>query len=274
MSGLVMKSEDEPLLDGKADVVIATSTTGGSLEMTVHALLESDKENEVEQGMVFIRRVFGLLVLQYITILFISAPFTIIEAFKNCIHPYHNILEVIAVAGIVASLSLAILKGTVYPFARIALASLTLFVALELGLSFSAASWGNCGLIAVAQATTSFAVILALLQFETRDLEWLSYTAAGGVCLFLSGLWMVILVEIGVKFFVAVAIGMGGWAFALINLYCCHTITKSVAPNEVILATLFILVPEALLFAGSKNRHPKDKDGKAPTDYGGVGTVV
>lgn len=263
-------TEDDPLLQhgyasssnkSKRHSVVATSIrheAGASPELTVHALLESNNQDQVEKGMVFMRRVFALLVLQYMSILLVASPFTLIETFQESIHPYHNWLEVVAVAGIVASLCLAVTKGTMYPFARVSLICLTLAVALELGLSFSSASWGHCGIIAVGQATTSFAVILALLQFETRSLEWLTYPAGAFVMLVVSCLWMVVLVETGlVSLLVSIYIGLGGWAFALINLYCCHHITTQVAPDEYILATLFILVPEALIFLASKKRHPK-----------------
>jgi hypothetical protein len=45
-----------------------------------------------------------------------------------------------------------------------------------------------------------------------------------------------------------------------VNLLSCNQITKHVASNEIVLATLFILVPEALVFLQSKKRHPQDQD--------------
>jgi len=263
-------TEDDPLLlleqqqqqHTKRDSVVATSTKTPALKPTVHALLESGKEDEVEKGMVFMRRVFALLVLQYMTILLVASPFTFIKSVQENIHPYHNWLEAVAVIGIVGSLGLAVLKGTTYPFARVALVCLTLFVALELGLSFASASWGKCGIVAVGQATTSFAVILAIFQFETRSLAWLTYPTAAVVMLVVSCMWMVVLIETGLSLVVSVSIGLGGWVFALMNLFCCHHITKQVAPDEYTLATLFILVPEALVCLASKKRHPKEEEAR------------
>ena len=275
------REEDDPLLPEPESVerdrrkqkstttVLATSVyhdDASQLELTVDAMLESDDQVHVERGMVFMRRVFALLVLQYLTILLVASPFTFVESFQvRIIHPYHNALEAVAVIGIVSSLVLAVFKGTTYPWARVALVGLTLSVALELGLSFATASWGRCGIVAVGQATTSFAVILALLQFETESLAWLDYFGAAIVCLVVSSLWMVGLMELGARTTVAVSILLGGWAFALINLYCCHHIAEQVAPEEYILATLFILVPEALVFLASKKRHPMQEEEKGAT---------
>ena len=253
--------------------VVATSIKNPSPAVmpTVHALLESSNHDQIEQGMVFLRRVFALLVLQYGTILFVASPFAMIGTFQQHVaHPYHNTLEAVAVTGIVGSLLLALCKGATYPYARVALVCLTLSVALELGLSFAEASWGRYGLIAVGQATTSFAVILALFQFDSKSLEWLTYPAAAMVCLLLSGIWMAVLVESGLRPTLALAVGLGSWAFAIVNLLSCKQITKHVASNEIVLATLFILVPEALVFLQSKKRHPAAE--KEEDEGGGIAT--
>jgi len=224
--------------------------------------------------MVFLRRVFALLVMQYTTVLVVASPFALIQAFQKAIHPYHNILECAAIAGIVASILLAITKGAIYPFARIALVSLTLSVALELGLSFAGASWGRYGLIAVGQATTSFAIMLALFQFDTKSLKWLTFPVAVVVCLVLSGVWIVVLFESGLSFKIAAAVGLGGWAFCMLNLFCVPHITKHVGPEEFILATLFILIPEALVCLASKQRHPDEEENGVSSDCGAVSNVV
>lgn len=210
------------------------------------------------------------------TILIIASPFALIQAFQQAIHPYHNILETIAICGIVASLILAITRGAIYPFARVSLVGLTLSVALELGLSFSSASWGQYGLIAVGQATTSFAIMLSIFQFPTQSLVWLSYPEAAIICLVLSGMWIAVLKESGLSLLVATAVGLGGWAFAMINLLLClPQITKHVAPDEYILATLFILVPEALVCLASKKRHPTDAQEieEGSKDYGATSSA-
>lgn len=275
-------SEDDPLLEPK-DTVVATST-GGTLQMTrtVHALLESSRSDDNKEAEVFLRRLWALLVFQYGIILFVASPFALIDTFRQTITPYHHILEVVAFSGIVLSLCLAITKGAIFPFAHVALVSLTLFVALEMGLTFAHASWGRSGLVALGQATASFTVILSLLQFDSRSLVWLTYPAAALLCFCLSGLWVVVQAEIGVSWEIAAAVSLGGWAFSVMVLFCCSIICKHVAPEEYILAVLFILVPEALLFLASKERHPvpvedgdnvteaKEKTTKQQYEYGGV----
>jgi hypothetical protein len=242
---------------------------------TVHALLDSASDTEVEQGMVFLRRVFALLVIQYSAVLMIASPFAFIEVFKDIIHPYHTIMEMVGIAGIIASLVLAVTRGAIYPFATVAIISLTLSVGLELGLSFANASWGRYGLMAVGQATTSFAIILSILQFPTKSLVWFTYPAAAIVSLLLASLWMVVLFETGLSLKTATFIGLGGWAFCVINVLCVPPVSHQVTRHEYILATLFILCPEALPFLATNKRHPKEDETEAPptgTDHGGVGS--
>ncbi|KAL7550063.1 hypothetical protein ACHAWF_013298 [Thalassiosira exigua] len=253
-------SEQAPLLED--DNVVATSTGTMHECRTVHALLESSDKGDQEVADIFLRRLWALLVFQYGIILFIASPFALIDSFRHTIAPYHEVLEIVAFTGIALSLCLAITKGATYPYPYVALVSLTLFVALEMGLTFAHASWGPCGLVALGQASTSFAVILSVLQFDSRSLMWLSYPTAALMCLFLSGLWSVILAEVGLSWSIAAAVSLGGWAFALMVLFCCSVICKHVAPEEYILAVLFILCPEALLCLASKERHPsEEKDG-------------
>jgi len=150
------------------------------------------------------------------------------------------------------------------------LVSLTVFVALERGLTFSHAGvWGYCGLVALGQATASFAIILSVLQFEKQDLLWLSYKTAALMCLCLSGLWTVLQTEMGVSWSVAAAISLGGWAFTVMVLFCCSIISKHVTSEEYILAVLFILVPEALLFLPGK-QHKVTPEAEKQSEYGGV----
>lgn len=253
-----MGNEEAPLLDGQE--VVATSTGTLHKSRTVHALLESSSAADRDEANMFLRRLWALLVFQYGTILFLSSPFALIDPFRRAVGPYHGFLEVVAVSGIVISLCLAIAKGAIYPFAHVALASLTLFVALEMGLTFAHESWGPSGIVALGQATTSFAIILGLLQFDSRSMMWLSYPTAALLCLFLSGLWTVVQVEIGFSWPIAAAISMGGWLYTLLVLFCCSVVSEHVAPEEYILGTLFILCPEALLCLATKERHPADED--------------
>lgn len=238
--------EERPLIAGDSE----------ESRRTVLSLLaeETSSDDDIEKGMVFLRRLWALLLLQYGTILFFASPFGLIESFRDAVEPYHGVMEAISIVGIVLSIGLAITRGQLYPYAHVALVSLTIFVALELGLTFARASWGKCGLIAIGQATTSFGIILALLQFDSRSLIWLTYPTAALLCLFLSGIWTIVQAETGVSWTVAAAISLGGWGFALLTLLCCYQITKHIAPDEYVLATLFILVPEALLCLQRKKR--------------------
>lgn len=93
-----------------------------------------------------------------------------------------------AFGGIVASLCLALARGAIYSWAHVALVSLTLFVALKMGLTFTDTPWEMNGLIALGKATTSFAVILAALQFDSRSLMWMTYPTAALLCLCMSRL--------------------------------------------------------------------------------------
>ena len=223
---MASSQEEVFLLSASKDVVVATSAKGAPREKTVHALLNSAHDTETEQGMVFLRRVFALLVMQYSAVLMIASPFALIDAFKDYIHPYHTILEVVAIAGIVSSLVLAVTRGAIYPFATVAIVSLTLSVGLELGLSFANASWGRYGLMAVGQSTTSFSVILSILQFPTKSLVWFTYPTAAVVCLLLASLWIVVLFETGLSLKIATYIGLGGWTFCMINVVCPMSVIR------------------------------------------------
>lgn len=241
---------------------------------TVHALLLSSSSEDQKEADVFLRKLWALLVFQYGTILFVASPFALIDPFRKIIEPYHHVLEGVAFSGIFLSLCLAIKKGASHPLAsHVALASLTVFVALEMGLTFANASWGPSGLVALGQATTSFAVVLSVLQFESL---WLTYPTAALLCLCLSGLWTVVQAEIGVSWTIAAAVSLGGWAFTLMVLMCCSIITKHVKQDEYILAVLFILVPEAILFLPGKKQHPNEMKTETNStieqqyEYGGV----
>ena len=117
--------------------------------------------------------------------------------------------------------------------------------------------------------------MLALFQFDTKS--WLNYPSAAIMCLALSGIWMVILTEAGLRVGVAVAVGLGGWVFCMLNLLQFRTLCKLVAPNEYVFATLFILFPQALLIlSSSKKRHPSNNENKtkASVEYDGVSNVI
>lgn len=239
-------NEQDHLLPTKAatssDLVIATSIGGTSPEPTVHALFHS---NDKTDAVTFLRQVFALLVFQYSTVLVVASPFALIEDFKDLVHPHHHALLLIAVGGMVASILLALTMGAVYPWSRIVIVTLTISVAVELGLTFSEKSWGDCGLLAVTQATVSFAMILALLQFTVPIQHTMSTAAI--FCIFIGGIWSVVLHEAGLRWGVAVAVSLGGFVFTMLNLSSVFNLCKLVAPGEYVFTTLFILFPQAVL---------------------------
>lgn len=133
-------------------------------------------------------------------------------------------------------------------------------MALEFGVSFAAQN-GVVGFIAITQATTSFALILALLQFG--DLEWLNYSSAFAVSLVASLVWIMVLLEVGDHtILTSLGIGFGGFAFVAVVLFSSYAVQKHVNSDEYILGALFILYPEALLcIGGVKKRHVEGANG-------------
>lgn len=240
----------------RASYVVSTSVPHAQVSKTANLQRASSNVEEVAASTLFHKRVFGMLVLQYSTILFLASPFALLPSVQYAItqnHTLHTVLECISTGGIVATMVTAVLVGSKYPATQICLVCVTFFVALDMGISFADGSLGKAGFIAIAQATTSFALILALLQF---DFEWLDYPAAYALSLLAVIVWISILLEVGdVTMLQAVGIGMGGFVFVCIVLMSSYTVEKHVAPDEHILATLFILCPEALMCIGSSERH-------------------
>ena len=76
---------------------------------------------------------------------------------------------------------------------------------------------------------------------------------------------MLILLEEGESWKVALGVGLGGWAFTMMNVFCSMYVSKEVAPEEYILAVLFMLFPEALLCLASKERHPEEEEVEGTT---------
>lgn len=240
-----------------SDYVVATSLKNGTVQKTARASRYSTIRHEIDQSFTFSRKVFALLVLQYAAILVLSSPFALVDSFRLIVEPHHNILEYVAYAGIGASFGLALWKGSVYPFCHVALMSLTVFVALEIGLTFAEYSWGLYGYVALGQATANFAVILALLSLEV---EWLGYVSASIACLMLAGLWSVVLYMVGLSWGYSCGVALGGWGFTLNIIFCCNAVSHNVSTEEHILAVLFILFPEALLcLAGAKRAAEKNE---------------
>mmetsp|Transcript_33880 Transcript_33880/g.41547 ORF Transcript_33880/g.41547 Transcript_33880/m.41547 type:complete len:251 (-) Transcript_33880:280-1032(-) len=236
------------------EYVVATSIRNGGLRKTAKSMRLSTVVVEKETFQSFTRKLWALLVLQYTAILVLSSPFALLESFAVQVEPYHFVLECIAFGGIGVSFAIALTKGPMWPFAHIALVGLTLFVSLEMGLTFAEASWGRYGLIAIGQATTNFAIILALITMET---QWLSYTTGTAICLICAGIWMLVLTMTGLSVTYACYVALGGWGYTLMVIFCSAQVAHHVSTDEYILAVLFILFPEALLCLGGKERTPE-----------------
>jgi len=242
-------TENEPLVVSVAtnDMVIPTSTGSKIPEPTVRALLHSSDETLVEQGTEFLRRVFALLVFQYSIILVVASPFVLLTNVQDVTQPHYRILEILSILGILASLVLALTRGSIYPYSKYVLISLTLSVAVKLGLSLEKQTWENYyGLIAVAQVPTNFAIMVCIFQFDTLRHTWISTSQMASTCLLSSVVWMVILTESGLYWKNAIYVSLGGWLYSMLILHHGRKICRHVAPSEYVFATLFVLFPKAL----------------------------
>ena len=117
--------------------------------------------------------------------MFLVAPLVLLSQVHTFAEEHEQVLEAVALLGICGTLALTLLRGTVYPYAHVCLVLITIFVALELGVTLATHSWGLYGLVALGQATTNFCLILALLQF---DHDWFDSTAAASLCLLQSAI--------------------------------------------------------------------------------------
>ena len=74
-------------------------------------------------------------------------------------------------------------------------------------------------------------------------------------------MWTLVLVETGIYSVVtSITIGGTGFAFVCVVLCSSYTVEHHVGPDEYVLATLFILCPEALLCVGGAKKRHVDED--------------
>lgn len=268
--------DEEPLVVDAEDVPVS-ARTGVPLNKTVYAYLHSSNHEDNEKGIHFVRKVLALLVLQYATVLFIVSPFYLIGSFQRVIKPYQIFLSTVAFAGCVASVYWAFAKGHNKKDAKIALFSLTPCVALTLGVRFAGFSWANYVLVALGQATSNFALIHAILQFDTASLKWLNYKIIMLICLVVSGVWIVVMNEVGTSWFVSVAVGLGGWVYASNIVLSIRKVVLHREPDDHIRATIFILgppIPDRLIPKHQYRGFSKEEEPQTRTNYGGVDIVV
>jgi hypothetical protein len=272
--GSISAPPNRPSFFDHPEYVVPTSVKNGrhSICKTTKLQRLSDDKEEIAASRVFRKRLFGMLVLQYSTILFLASPFALLDPLQVAIRnnrTLYVVLECINLVGIVSTMSIAIARGAQYPVTFICLSAITFFVALEFGISFATEAMGRAGFIAIGQATTSFALISALLQF---DLDWLNYSSAFGVSLVASLVWIMVLLEMGEYTILATfGIGFAGLAFVTTVLFSSFAVEKYVSPDEYVLGTLFILCPEALLCIGGTTKRRVDSSddmNEEPADTG------
>jgi hypothetical protein len=246
------------------------------INKTVYAHLHSSSHEDNEKGMNFVRKVLALLVLLYATLLLIVSPFYLIGSFQRAIKPYKLFLSIIAFAGCVASVYWAFAKAHNRKDAKIALFSLTPCVAIGLGVKFAGYSWSDYVLVALGQATSNFAILHAILQFDTASLKWLNYKTVMLIFLVLSGLWIVVMNEAGTSWFDSAAVGLGGWVYAISIVINVRKMILHREPDDFIRATIFILGPPIpdRIFSKQQYQFLKEEEPQTKTNYGGVNPEV
>jgi hypothetical protein len=247
--------------------VVATSVRNGTVTKTTAVERYSDDTTEQIQSLWFHQRLYASLVLQYTSILIMASPFALIIEVQQYLLDHESLnsaLEIVAISGIIITMAAAICIGSKYPYAHICLVSITIFVGLEMGLSFASTP---IMYIAIGQATTSFALLLAIMQFHFK---WLDYPMAVILCFIAASFWMMILLETNnYSLVTSLIICGGGFVFVCMVLCASYHVEHFVGPDEYVLATLFILCPEALLcIGGSSKRNIPDETAAAFTEEG------
>ena len=70
-------------------------------------------------------------------------------------------------------------------------------------------------MIAVGQATANFALILAVIQFDSSSLKWMSPTRVMLLSLAQSSMWVLVFRELGESWLVSTTVPLGGWVYAV-----------------------------------------------------------
>lgn len=238
---------------------------GVPLHLTVSAMLNQDEDGEDPNGafrarqkaMRFVRKVLALLVLQYLSILIIVAPFCLLDDIQEVLlqHPIFSVfIGLGSFLGLVFAIYLVAYKGHIRRYAKIALCLGTSSFALALGSKLALVHWSNYALIAIAQATVNFSVLHALVQLDDHfpRVQHLQKGGAVWLGLVMAFLWIMVMREAGARWLVAATVPIGGW------LYFCSVI-RSVGrtmchrePWDYLRAVIFILgpnVPDRWLFS-------------------------
>lgn len=184
--------------------------TGVPIHETVRALLDSDDYRSNERGLQFVRRVVSRLVLQYAVVLIIISPFCLIEPFKVVAGPFYMLFSALAFVGMLASIYVALYTDDIARKAKISLFTFTIFVALTLGSRLMLVSWSNYALVAVGQAVCNFTLILAILQFDSKQLKWFDWKSGGLIALSASSLWVILMRELDEGWIASALVPAGG----------------------------------------------------------------
>lgn len=230
--------------------------TGVPLDRTVAFLLKSPNPQDNDRAIQFLRKVLALLVLQYAAVLMIISPFCLIDDFKKAMSSFivSAIVATISFFGLVGSVILVARKGHEHVYARISLFSLTFFFAIALGAKLCLVSWSNYALIAVGQATANFALILAVLQFDSSSLKWLSHKRVMLLSLAQSSMWILVFRELGESRLVSITVPLAGWLYAVSVIMNVRKAAQHREPHDFLQATIFILGPPIPTFLIPKRR--------------------
>lgn len=247
---------------GPGQEVPVSSRTGVPLHKTVKAYLDSNDYSDNEKGMMFVRKVFALLVLEYAAVLMIISPFCLIDSVQQAVKPpFINIaLSAVSFFGLVFSVYLVATRGHQKWAARTGLFTCTFFVAVALGLKLSMVpKWSNYALIALGQATVNFAMLHAVTQFDSRHLQWLRHGTGILLCLAVSLLWILVLREAGCSWLVATTVPLGGWLYAVNITMSMRKTIHHREPHDYMRATIFILGPPIPSCIIPKRRTARDR---------------
>ena len=279
-NGNTEDARTQPLVANRRDRRVSVRT-GVPLIRTVRALLDSDNHEDNEKGVNFIRKIMAILVLQFSVVLLIVSPFCLVDSIKQVTKTYMLPIGILSLAGIVSSIWLVFARGETKIYAQIALFSLTIFFALGLGSKLALASWSGYALVALGQAGTNFALLHAVLQFDSRRLKWLTWKSSGLMCLGVSGVWVLVMRESGSPWWIAAAVAFGGWCFAPNVIWSTQKTIGHRLPDDEVRAAIFILgpsIPDFLLWKNHDSVSPEfesiEEEESAQVGYGGVGVTA
>lgn len=266
------EADAAPFGDGNVKV---SARTGVPVCNTVRYFLDSEDYEEREKGMNFIRKMMAILVLVYATILLIASPFCLIDSFRRDVGHVRPYLSAVTFLALITSIGFIITKGKRNArWAVTSLCSCTVCVGVGIGLKLSAVPWADYGLIALGQTATTFALLHAILQFDTKSLDWLNYVSATLLCLVVSGLWIVVMREVGSSWLVATLVALGGWLYAMNIIRLIRKLSYHRDPQDYLRSAIMVLGPPIPDRFIAKEYVPLDDDDdvnqRGNANYGGV----